>query len=122
MIKIIQLYVFNPNFKYIFIYVNATFLFCYIRYLETEIIDGKLVYAGKDRYNGEIVAFYISLILGFPRVPIAVKRILDSSELHQTANIGLKKTMYINCKLPTTLLFSIKNYNFVCNDVIICIK
>lgn len=79
-------------------------LFCYTRYLETEIIDGKLVYAGKDRYNGEIVAFYISLILGFPRVPIAVKRILDSTEIHHTANFGLKKTMYINCKLPTIII------------------
>lgn len=68
------------------------------RYPESEIIDGN-VYAGKDRYNGEIVAFYLSLILGFPRVPIVVKRILDSTELHKTANIGLKKTMYINCKL-----------------------
>jgi len=58
------------------------------------------VYAGKDRYNGEIIAFYISLILGFPRVPIVVKRTLDSTELHETANFGLKKTMYINCKLP----------------------
>jgi len=57
------------------------------------------VYAGKDRYNGEIVSFYISLILGFPRVPIVVKRILDSTELHETASIGLKKTMYNNCKL-----------------------
>jgi hypothetical protein len=70
-----------------------------LRYLESEIIEGS-VYAGKDRYNGEIIAFYISLILGFPRVPIVVKRILDASELHETANIGLKKTMYINCKFP----------------------
>jgi len=69
-----------------------------LRYLESEVIEGS-VYAGKDRYNGEIIAFYISLILGFPRVPIVVKRILDSTELHETANIGLKKTMYINCKL-----------------------
>ncbi|XP_015378507.1 PREDICTED: glycosaminoglycan xylosylkinase-like, partial [Diuraphis noxia] len=59
-------------------------------YLESEVIEGS-VYAGKDRYNGEIIAFYISLILGFPRVPIVVKRILDSTELHKTANIGLKK-------------------------------
>lgn len=74
-----------------------------LRYLESEVIDG-LVYAGKDRYNGEIVAFYISLILGFPRVPIVVKRILDSKELHRTANIELKKTMYINCKLHTIIV------------------
>lgn len=69
----------------------------FFRYLESEIING-IVYDGKDRYNGEIVSFYISLILGFPRAPIAVKRILDSTEIHKTANIDLRKTMYINCK------------------------
>ncbi|XP_026815886.1 glycosaminoglycan xylosylkinase [Rhopalosiphum maidis] len=73
-------------------------------YLESEIIEGS-VYAGKDRYNGEIIAFYISLILGFPRVPIVVKRILDASELHETANIGLKKTMYINSTTKETCVY-----------------
>lgn len=79
----------------------------YLRYPESEIIYGD-VYAGKDRYNGEIMAFYISLILGFPRVPIVVKRILDSTEIHKTANIGLKKTMYINCELYITYIFKNK--------------
>ncbi|XP_022162935.1 glycosaminoglycan xylosylkinase isoform X5 [Myzus persicae] len=73
-------------------------------YLESEVIEGS-VYAGKDRYNGEIIAFYISLILGFPRVPIVVKRILDSTELHETANIGLKKTMYINSTTKETCVY-----------------
>lgn len=78
-----------------YIYCN---IFIFYRYLESDVIEGS-VYAGKDRYNGEIVAFYISLILGLPRVPIVVKRILDSIELHDTSNFELKKTMYINCKL-----------------------
>lgn len=67
------------------------------------------MYAGKDRYNGEIIAFYISLIIGFPRVPIVVKRILDSTEIHETASIGLKKTMFINCKL-LIIIFPIKEW------------
>lgn len=75
------------------------------------------MYAGKDRYNGEIIAFYISLILGFPRVPIVVKRILDSTELHETANIGLKKTMFINCKLPC-ISFCLVNYYIVYKYII----
>ncbi|VVC33924.1 FAM20, C-terminal [Cinara cedri] len=73
-------------------------------YLESEVIHGN-VYAGKDRYNGEILAFYISLILGFPRVPIVVKRILDSTELQETATIGLKKTMYINSTTKETCIY-----------------
>uniref|UniRef100_A0A2S2QHM9 Glycosaminoglycan xylosylkinase n=1 Tax=Sipha flava TaxID=143950 RepID=A0A2S2QHM9_9HEMI len=73
-------------------------------YSESKIIYGD-VYAGKDRYNGEIMAFYISLILGFPRVPIVVKRILDSTEIHKTANIGLKKTMYINSTTKEMCLY-----------------
>lgn len=80
-------------------------IYMLLRYLESDIIEGS-VYAGKDRYNGEIIAFYISLILGFPRVPIVVKRILDASELHETATVGLKKTMYINCKLLTIIFLS----------------
>lgn len=82
-----------------------SFIIFFLRYRETEVIEGN-VYAGKDRYNGEILAFYISLIIGFPKVPIVVKRILDSTEIHETANMGLKKTMYINCKLRI-VIFSI---------------
>lgn len=82
-----------------------SFIIFVLRYRETEVIEGN-VYAGKDRYNGEILAFYISLIIGFPKVPIVVKRILDSTEIHETANMGLKKTMYINCKLRI-VIFSI---------------
>ncbi|XP_050438564.1 glycosaminoglycan xylosylkinase isoform X2 [Adelges cooleyi] len=73
-------------------------------YLESDTIEGS-VYAGKDRYNGEIIAFYISLILGLPRVPITVKRILDSTEIKETASLGLKKTMYINSTTNETCLY-----------------
>lgn len=90
----------------IYKHLNWLFVF-FIRYSESEIIYGD-VYAGKDRYNGEIIAFYISLILGFPRVPIVVKRILDSTEINKTANIGLKKTMYINCELCIILIYKTK--------------
>ncbi|XP_050526802.1 glycosaminoglycan xylosylkinase [Daktulosphaira vitifoliae] len=73
-------------------------------YLNSDVIEGP-VYAGKDRYNGEIIAFYISLIIGLPRVPIVVKRILDSTEIKESASVGLKKTMYLNSTTKETCFF-----------------
>lgn len=42
-------------------------------YARDEIIEGE-VYAGADRHNGEIAAFHLSRLLGFPMVPLAVGR------------------------------------------------
>ncbi|XP_060526532.1 glycosaminoglycan xylosylkinase homolog [Cylas formicarius] len=48
-------------------------------YEKDEIIRGE-VYAGKDRYGAEIVAFYLSILIGKPLTPIIAER-----------NISLKK-------------------------------
>ncbi|XP_042227302.1 glycosaminoglycan xylosylkinase-like isoform X2 [Homarus americanus] len=42
-------------------------------YPRDEVIEGE-VYAGADRHNGEIAAFHLSRLLGFPMVPLAVGR------------------------------------------------
>lgn len=42
-------------------------------YSKDKVIQGP-VYAGKDRYNSEIVAFYLSLLLEKPIVPLSVER------------------------------------------------
>lgn len=42
-------------------------------YERTTKISG-LVYYGKDRHNAEVVAFYLSLLLSFRRVPLALIR------------------------------------------------
>ncbi|KAF7279690.1 hypothetical protein GWI33_006850 [Rhynchophorus ferrugineus] len=42
-------------------------------YNEEKIIEGP-VYAGKDRYQSEIVAFYLSILLKKPLTPFSVKR------------------------------------------------
>lgn len=41
-----------------------------------KIIDGP-VYAGKDRYNSEIVSFYLSVILNKPLCPMSIERKLS---------------------------------------------
>ncbi|KAL1501954.1 hypothetical protein ABEB36_007177 [Hypothenemus hampei] len=42
-------------------------------YDKEKIIEGP-VYAGKDRYGSEIVAFYLSVLLNKPLVPVSVER------------------------------------------------
>lgn len=56
----------------------------YSRYSPFDIISGP-VYAGKDRHYGEILAFYLSILLDMPRVPAVVSRKFD-----------LKKEIIIN--------------------------
>jgi len=45
-------------------------------YHKEKIIEGP-VYAGKDRYGSEIVAFYLSVLLKKPLTPMSVERILS---------------------------------------------
>lgn len=54
-------------------------------YTRTTRIRGT-VYHGKDRHNGEVVAFYLSLLLPFRRVPLTFiktsKSLLDYYIIH----------------------------------------
>ncbi|XP_050500165.1 glycosaminoglycan xylosylkinase homolog [Diabrotica virgifera virgifera] len=75
-------------------------------YDRTKIVEGP-VYAGKDRYNSEIIAFYLSVILNHPLCPISVERIISLKEdilpvatkrLHDTTIIKNNKTcIYGKC-------------------------
>lgn len=57
------------------------------------------VYSGADRHNGEIVAFYLSLLLDLRRTPVAVgRRVNLNLEIYDKANPDLKKTFYKKSK------------------------
>ncbi|XP_039288087.1 glycosaminoglycan xylosylkinase isoform X2 [Nilaparvata lugens] len=63
-------------------------------YKREEIIGGP-VYAGKDRHNGEIAAFHLSLLLGLRRVPLTVGRTVDlRREILPVAELNLSKTFF----------------------------
>ncbi|RZF34893.1 hypothetical protein LSTR_LSTR012890 [Laodelphax striatellus] len=63
-------------------------------YKREEIIAGP-VYAGKDRHNGEIAAFHLSLLLGLRRVPLTVGRTVDlRREILSVAEHNLTKTFF----------------------------
>ncbi|XP_056634983.1 glycosaminoglycan xylosylkinase homolog [Diorhabda sublineata] len=64
-------------------------------YDRNKIIDGP-VYAGKDRYNSEIVAFYLSVILNKPLCPISIERKLSlKNEILPVATKRLLNTALI---------------------------
>jgi len=53
------------------------------------------VYSGGDRHNGEILAFYLSLLLGLRRTPVVVgRRVNVSSEIWDKADPDLSETFY----------------------------
>lgn len=74
---------------------------CYIfilpsRYERSAVMEGS-VYSGADRHNGEIIAFYLSLLLGLRRTPVAVgRRINLSTEIFSKADPDLAATFYKN--------------------------
>jgi hypothetical protein len=58
------------------------------------VIEGA-VYSGADRHNGEIVSFYLSLILGLRRTPVAVgRRINLSTDILSKADRDLAATFF----------------------------
>lgn len=60
-----------------------------------------MVYSGGDRHNGEIASFYLSLLLGLRRTPVAVgRRIRLTSEILKKADVDLAATFHVNSKLP----------------------
>lgn len=64
-------------------------------YLREEMIVGT-PYEGKDRHNGEIVAFHLNRILGFNRAPLIVGRVINlKNEIYPVATPELSKTFYL---------------------------
>lgn len=67
-------------------------------YERSEIIDGP-VYSGKDRFNSEIVAFYLGAILDMRWTPVAVGRKINLKEIYEhKADKLLHSTMTVNGK------------------------
>lgn len=64
----------------------------------TEVIDGP-VYSGKDRFNAEIIAFYLGAILDMRWTPVAVGRKINLKEIYKNkADKLLQSTMTVNGK------------------------
>lgn len=77
-----------------------------IRYDREHRIDGPDVYSGADRHNGEIIGFYLSLLLDLRRTPVAVGRMINlTSDILANADNDLAATFFRNSKK--------KNYNFL---------
>lgn len=65
-------------------------------YERNAIIDGP-VYAGKDRFNAEIVGFYLGAMLNLRWTPIAVGRQINLKEIYdKLADKSLRSTMTVN--------------------------
>lgn len=63
-------------------------------YSRDTVIKGP-VYHGKDRHNAEVVAFHLSSLLSFRRVPIcAIRKLKLGEEIRRHATPELLKTMY----------------------------
>ncbi|XP_057371540.1 glycosaminoglycan xylosylkinase-like [Daphnia carinata] len=60
-------------------------------------INGPDVYSGADRHNGEIIGFYLSLLLDLRRTPVAVGRMINlTSEILANADSDLAATFFRN--------------------------
>lgn len=65
-------------------------------YERNAIIDGP-VYSGKDRFNAEIVGFYLGAMLNLRWTPIAVGRQINLKEIYdKLADKSLHSTMTVN--------------------------
>lgn len=87
-------------------------------YTKEFIIEGE-VYAGKDRFGSEIIAFYLSLILNFLFVPFSVMRTLSlSSDILPVATNRLLSTSfrYNNRTCIYGKCFYCKKENPFCED------
>lgn len=63
-------------------------------YDRNTIIDGP-VYSGKDRFNAEIVGFYLGSLLDMRWTPVAVGRKLNMQEIYDKADKTLRRTMTV---------------------------
>ena len=79
-------------------YARLIARFIVYRYNRSAVMEGA-VYSGADRHNGEIAAFYLSLLLGsgMRRTPLAVGRMINlTSEILPVADPELKATFHRN--------------------------
>lgn len=60
------------------------------------IVDGSLIYAGKDRHVSEIFAFYLGAVLNLRWTPIVAGRKINLKEIYEKADNDLKETMTIS--------------------------
>lgn len=69
---------------------------CFSRFERNAVIEGD-VYSGADRHNGEIIGFYLSLLLDFRRTPVAIGRKINlSRQILSKADSDLAETFYRN--------------------------
>lgn len=67
-------------------------------YERNEVIDGP-VYSGKDRFNAEIIGFYLGAILDMRWTPVAVGRKINLKEIYEhKADKLLRSTMTVDGK------------------------
>ncbi len=64
-------------------------------YERNDIIDGP-VYSGKDRFNAEIIGFYLGSILNMRWTAVAVGRKLNMKEIYDKADKPLRRTMTVD--------------------------
>lgn len=77
------------------------------------------VYAGKDRYGSEILAFYLAAVLDLRLVPIATERIVDvRKEILPVATNSLNATVfeYKNSTCIYGKCFYCKREDPICSD------
>lgn len=60
------------------------------------IVEGSLIYAGKDRHVSEIFAFYLGAVLNLRWTPIVVGRKINLKEIYEKADKDLKETITIS--------------------------
>lgn len=97
-------------------------------YARDEVIEGP-VYSGKDRFNAEIIGFYLGAILDMRWTPVAVGRQIDLKEIYEEKGDKLlRNTMTVNGnrKLSSTTFkdvpISKKNFShFRGNHEILCV-
>ena len=73
---------------------NQLVLFKPAWYKINRVIEGP-VYSGKDRYNSEIIAFYLGAILNLRWTALAVGRKINLQEIYAVADDNLKGTMVV---------------------------
>jgi glycosaminoglycan xylosylkinase len=71
---------------------DKTMIFKPAWYSRNQIIDGE-VYAGKDRHNSEILAFYLGAVLNFRSTTLVVGRSINIRDVYAIADKELRETI-----------------------------
>ena len=77
---------------------NKSIIFKPAWYKRTEIIEGKEVYAGKDRHNSEILAFYLGALLNLSWTSIVVGRSVNLRDIFNISDKELQETIISKSK------------------------